>query len=193
MASCLPRPSAVCLLAQVSSNVRTRQRCASNRLPCRFPVRQPRTAPSATRVGFLSAGTSVPMRVAAPRSKPSSLLSTAAFQQFQPSGCRACGSAGLGANPVATVTINTLAAYDPACWSRRLGGAVGCSCCISHTCFRRPASFQRGLTPRSTRGPAAGHLAREALLVILRLAGQASHRWPRVTSNVRPHSQGPFC
>ena len=47
----------------------------------------------------------------------------------------------------------------------------------------------RGLTPRSTRGPAAGHLARDAPWFIMRLAGPAPHRRARVTSNVRPHKR----
>lgn len=43
------------------------------------------------------------------------------------------------------------------------------------------------LTPRSRRGPTASHQAREAALVIIRLAGLASCRRPRLTSNVRRH------
>ena len=41
------------------------------------------------------------------------------------------------------------------------------------------------LTPRSRRGPTAEHQAREAALAIIRLAGLALYRRPRLTSNVR--------
>jgi len=41
------------------------------------------------------------------------------------------------------------------------------------------------LTPRSRRGPTAGHQARDAARHIICIAGLASHRWPRLTSNVR--------
>ena len=43
----------------------------------------------------------------------------------------------------------------------------------------------RGLTPRSRRGPAASHQARPAGLRIIRRAGLAPRRRPRLTSNVR--------
>ena len=43
-----------------------------------------------------------------------------------------------------------------------------------------------GITRRSRRPPAAGHLGRQASLPIIRLAAQAPSRWWRLTSNVRP-------
>jgi hypothetical protein len=46
---------------------------------------------------------------------------------------------------------------------------------------------QRRLTLRSSRLAPAWHLAREALLLIIRLAGQAPSRRSRLSSNVRPH------
>jgi hypothetical protein len=49
------------------------------------------------------------------------------------------------------------------------------------------------LTLRSRRGPTASHQAREAVRHIIRLAGLASYRWPRLTSNVRPHENNSFC
>ena len=51
------------------------------------------------------------------------------------------------------------------------------------------SASRRGLTPRSTRGPTAGQQARAAPRCTMRRAGLPSHRWPRVTSNVRPHGQ----
>jgi hypothetical protein len=45
----------------------------------------------------------------------------------------------------------------------------------------------RCLTLRSSRAPTAGHQAREAFQAIFRLAGLASHRWVRLSSNVRHH------
>ena len=51
------------------------------------------------------------------------------------------------------------------------------------------SSFRRGLTPRSTRGPTAGQQARAAPRCTMRRAGLPSHRWSRVTSNVRRHER----
>ena len=48
-----------------------------------------------------------------------------------------------------------------------------------------------GLTLRSRRGPTARHQAREAVGHIIGLAGLAPRRWPRLTSNVRPHGIPP--
>ena len=48
---------------------------------------------------------------------------------------------------------------------------------------------RRGLTPRSTRGPTAGQQARAAPRCTMRRAGLPSHRWSRVTSNVRRHKR----
>ncbi len=50
---------------------------------------------------------------------------------------------------------------------------------------RRPTC---GLTPRSSGAPTAGHQAREALWLILRLAGLASSRCHPLSSNVRQRS-----
>ena len=47
------------------------------------------------------------------------------------------------------------------------------------------ARQQRGLTPRSRRGPTAKHRARLPALSIIRPAGPALRRRPRLTSNVR--------
>ena len=48
---------------------------------------------------------------------------------------------------------------------------------------------QRCLTPRSSRAPTAGHQARATGTVyIFRGPGLASHRWCRLTSNVRHHT-----
>ena len=54
---------------------------------------------------------------------------------------------------------------------------------------RMPAfeHMQCGLTLRSSGRAPAWHLAREAIQVIIRLAGQAPHRCPPLSSNVRPH------
>ena len=46
-----------------------------------------------------------------------------------------------------------------------------------------------GLTLRSSRPAPAWHLARQALTVIIRLAGQAPFRRGRLSSNVRAHSR----
>jgi len=54
------------------------------------------------------------------------------------------------------------------------------------------AGANRCLTARSTRGPAAGQQAREALWYIIVLAGLPSHRRSRVTSNVRRHMSTPL-
>jgi hypothetical protein len=48
------------------------------------------------------------------------------------------------------------------------------------------SSTDRGLTPRSRRGPTASHQARPAGLRIIRRAGLASSRRSRLNSNVRP-------
>ncbi len=49
---------------------------------------------------------------------------------------------------------------------------------------------KRGLTLRSSQGPPpAWHLAREALAVIIRFAGQAPRRFRPLSSNVRQHGQ----
>jgi hypothetical protein len=48
---------------------------------------------------------------------------------------------------------------------------------------------QSRLTLRSSGPPPAWHLAREAVQVIIRLAGQAPHRRRPLTSNVRPHQK----
>ena len=51
----------------------------------------------------------------------------------------------------------------------------------------RASTWQRvRLTPRSRRGPTAGHQARQAAVVIICPSGLASHRRSRLTSNVRP-------
>ena len=49
------------------------------------------------------------------------------------------------------------------------------------------------LTGRSSGPPPAWHLAREALTVIIRLAGQAPSRRRPLSSNVRPHSPPHLC
>ena len=51
---------------------------------------------------------------------------------------------------------------------------------------RSSARHECGLTLRSRRGPTASRQAREAVGHIIRLAGLASCRWSRLTSNVRP-------
>jgi len=51
------------------------------------------------------------------------------------------------------------------------------------------ASAKCGLTRRSRRGPTAGHQARSGgTRYIFTSPGLASHRQPRLTSNVRPHN-----
>jgi len=47
---------------------------------------------------------------------------------------------------------------------------------------------ERGLTPRSRRGPTASHQAREAVGHIIGLAGLVQRRWSRLNSNVRRRS-----
>jgi len=69
--------------------------------------------------------------------------------------------------------------------ARRRGG---------HRKPRSPRRFglwntERGLTPRSRRGPTALHQAREAVRHIIGLAGLAQHRWSRLNSNVRPRME----
>jgi hypothetical protein len=58
------------------------------------------------------------------------------------------------------------------------------------TAAASPASAQCGLTLRSRRGPTASRQAREAVGHIIRLAGLASCRRSRLTSNVRRQRQG---
>jgi len=54
--------------------------------------------------------------------------------------------------------------------------------------YESPSSGrERRLTLRSSRLAPAWHLAREALVLIIRLAGQAPHRRSRLSSNVGPH------
>ena len=53
------------------------------------------------------------------------------------------------------------------------------------------STAQRCLTRRSSRGPTAGQQARDTPLPIMRLAGLPSHRWPRLSSNVRPRLEAP--
>ena len=53
------------------------------------------------------------------------------------------------------------------------------------------AESKRRLTPRSSRGPTAGHQARQAQRSIMRSSGLASRRRPRLSSNVWPrHERG---
>ena len=68
---------------------------------------------------------------------------------------------------------------------RRLGSLRSRPCVQGARHFFSSGNRERGLTPRSTRGPTA--LARDALAAILRLAGQC--RRSRVTSNVRPRNR----
>lgn len=57
---------------------------------------------------------------------------------------------------------------------------------LSPSSSQPPVTLQmRCLTGRSTRQPTACRLAREAVLLIIGLAGQSSHRRLRVNSNVR--------
>jgi hypothetical protein len=50
----------------------------------------------------------------------------------------------------------------------------------------------RGLTLRSRRGPTAGHQARRLARLIIQPPGPASHRRPRLTSNVRHRIHAPL-
>ena len=59
-----------------------------------------------------------------------------------------------------------------------LHGQAGFSACAS--------TAQRGLTPRSRRGPTASHQARRLALFIIQPSGLASCRRSRLNSNVRP-------
>ncbi len=66
--------------------------------------------------------------------------------------------------------------------------AAGGSRCPQETCAPTPGSHpMRCLTPRSSGEPTACRLAREAVLVIIGLAGQSSHRRLPLSSNVRLH------
>ena len=52
---------------------------------------------------------------------------------------------------------------------------------------------ERGLTPRSSRAPTAGHAGRVGgTLYILANPARASHRWCRLSSNVRPRNSHPM-
>jgi len=57
--------------------------------------------------------------------------------------------------------------------------------CASSSCIGLVRHKQCCLTLRSSRPAPAWHLARQALAVIIRLAGQAPHRRGRLSSNVR--------
>ncbi len=54
----------------------------------------------------------------------------------------------------------------------------------------QPIASECGLTPRSSRAPTAGHQAQASGTVyIFRGLGLASHRWCRLSSNVRHHNR----
>ena len=72
-----------------------------------------------------------------------------------------------------------------------MGGELavhGCAACSTQIEVRNPGRTcpQRGLTPRSRRGPTAKHQARLRALSIIPPPGLALHRRSRLTLNVRP-------
>ena len=76
---------------------------------------------------------------------------------------------------------------DSLCYNRQ--GASSAFAQASGTTSQKPGFAvrrKRGLTLRSRRGPTASHQAREAERHIIFLAGLASCRRSRLTSNVRP-------
>ncbi len=115
-------------------------------------------------------------------------LVTEALTSFGVRGLHRCGAQPLNCNAQhqrgrkkSAMSASSLAASHVVLASSSVkafvGGAVGTS---------RAPQPPRGLTPRSTRGPTAGHQARAAPWPIMRRTGLASHRRSRVTSNVRP-------
>jgi hypothetical protein len=69
-----------------------------------------------------------------------------------------------------------------------LAFTIAAACYFAY--LRRTGALKLRLTPRSSRAPTAGHQAQATGTVyIFRGLGLASHRWVRLSSNVRPHTK----
>jgi hypothetical protein len=120
--------------------------------------------------------------------KGASRLRAAPGSQFvQAPPLAALGSPAVSVFPFGAtkLLVSPLVFVSLSCQSRwqllaALGTVGSCSVCK-----------QRRLTPRSRRGPTAGHQARQLARLIIQPPGLASHRQSRLTSNVRRRKAPP--